>query len=52
MYVHIRARENKTADLLSRWQVSLDQYRMLATLVKNPMWVKAGSDLLELNYEI
>ena len=51
-YVHIMGKQNKVADLLSRWENTVAQYQFLNALVENPVWVKMGSELLELIYEI
>ena len=45
-------KQNKTADLLSRWENTETQYHLLNALVESPVWVGVGSHLLELNYEI
>ena len=51
-YVHIIGKQNKAPDLLSRWSNTELQYQLLNYLIENPVWVKVGSELLELNYEI
>ena len=51
-YVHIIGKQNKVADLLSRWENTVAQYQMLNALVEKPVWVKVGSELLDLNYDI
>ena len=51
-YVHIMGKQNKIADLLSRWENTAAQYHLLNTLVQSPVWVKVGPHLLDLNYEI
>ena len=52
IYTHIRGRDNKVADLLSRWQGAPSQFKALQELVENPVWVNTSSALLDLNYEI
>ena len=51
-YVHIMGKQNKIADLLSRWENTAAQYHLLNTLVQSPVWVEVGPHLLDLNYEI
>ena len=51
-YVHIMGKQNKVADLLSRWENTVAQYQNLNAFIDKPMWVKVGSELLELNYDI
>ena len=51
-YRHIKGRDNETADLLSRWSFSENQYAKLHSLVHEPIWVKTTSQLLELDYYI
>ena len=51
-YVHIRGRDNKVADTLSRWVGSQDQIAYLFSEIKNPTWMVTNPEMLELNYEI
>ena len=51
-YRHIAGRSNETADLLSRWCFTDLQYQKLHALVRNPIWMKTDSTLLELDYHI
>ena len=49
-YKHIRSRDNETADLLSRWCFTEEQYARLHTLVYNPIWMETNTQLLDLDY--
>ena len=47
-YTHIRGIDNKVADALSRWQGTVDQWRLLGLHVGRPVWLQVSHDLLEL----
>ena len=45
-YVHIMGKQNMVADLLSRWQNSIENVRMLHENVQDPLWIQIPNDLL------
>ena len=51
-YVHLSGRDNKLADILSRWVGSQVQIQYVHDQIKNPVWMKVDHSMLELNYEI
>ena len=51
-YVHIRGKDNKVANTLSRWVGSQDQIACLFSEIKNPTWMVTNPEMLDLNYEI
>ena len=48
--LHIPGKNNVLADLLSRWQFSTENYKVLQKLLPNPIWVPTHLDLALLNY--
>ena len=48
-YVHIPGKQNRTADLLSRWTGSEFNKNELFSLVGNPIWLAADIGCLEIN---
>ena len=51
-YTHVAGKNNRTADLLSRWCNSPANVAELNVLVPNPIWVMAGLEALEIDAEI
>ena len=51
-YAHIRGLYNKIADVLSRWQGSIQQIQWLHSHVVNPIWLHISYDLLELDPDL
>ena len=51
-YVHIRGVDNKFADVLSRWQGTIDQFNLLYTHIQRPIWLPVSQDMLELDPEM
>ena len=51
-YTHVAGKNNRTADLLSRWWNSPSNVAELNVLVPNPIWVLAGLEALEIDAEI
>ena len=49
---HISGKKNMLADLLSRWQNSVDNKKQLSQLLPNHSWVKLPTNILELNLSI
>ena len=47
---HIPGRDNITADLLSRWTNSYEDYTKLYQLVPDPIWIQTNIELTFLNY--
>ena len=48
-YSHIRGASNQLADILSRWQGSLDQVQFLHSKIPDPVWLPVSESLLELD---
>ena len=48
-YVHVLGKQNRAADLLSRWTNSVKDVIELNELVKNPVWIPVNTDLLDLD---
>ena len=48
-FTHIRGASNQLADILSRWQGSVQQIQFLHSQVSDPMWLQVSVDLLELD---
>ena len=48
--LHIPGKINMLADLLSRWQFSIENHKALQKLLPNPIWVPTHLDLSLLNY--
>ena len=48
-YVHIPDKQNRTADLPSRWTGSVCVKNELYSLVVNPIWLAADIGCLEIN---
>ena len=51
-HVHIRGKDNKVADTLSRWVGSQEQMACLLSEIKKPIWMDMIPKMLDLNYEI
>ena len=51
-YAHIRGVDNKVADVLSRWQGSIEQTQWLHSQVGMPIWLSVSYQLLELDPEL
>ena len=51
-YVHVLGKNNRVADLLSRWQNSKNNIRELHTLVQSPQWIPTHVALTEVDYTI
>ena len=49
---HIRGCDNCVADLLSRWYLTVDNYKKLQIFVECPTWVNVHLDLTLLNHDI
>ena len=50
-YTHIRGTDNKVADILSRWQGTLEQIEWLYSQVDQPIWLEVSLGMLELDPE-
>ena len=50
--VHIQGKAHNTADLLSRWEGSIDDYQKLGKLVNNPIWHDIKIEYLDVNFDI
>ena len=48
-YVHALGKNNRAADLLSRWSNTLEDIKELHTLIVNPVWVPVNITLLDLD---
>ena len=48
-YAHINGRDNRVADLLSRWQGSLQNVHELKSLIHNPIWFPTHVDMLDID---
>ena len=48
-YAHINGRDNRVADLLSRWQGSLHNVHELKSLIHNPIWFPTHLDMLDID---
>ena len=48
-YVHVLGKNNVVADLLSRWQYSLENVSQLQALIGNPVWLPASVEMLEID---
>ena len=48
-YVHVMGKNNKVADLLSRWKNTVTNYVELRAFVKQPIWASAGLQHMEIN---
>ena len=51
-YPHIRGVDNKVADVLSRWQGSVEQIQWLYSQVQRSIWLQVSYQLLELDPEL
>ena len=51
-YAHIRGVDNKVADVLSRWQGSIQQTQWLQSQVGMPIWLNVSYQLLELDPDL
>ena len=51
-YAHIRGVDNKVADVLSRWQGSIEQTQWLHSQVVMPIWLSVSYQFLELDPEL
>ena len=51
-YAHIRGIDNEVADVLSRWQGSIEQTQWLHSQISIPVWLNVSHHLLELDPEL
>ena len=51
-YVHIQGKENRIADLLSRWQGSVQNTIELCSYIPQPCWLNVSQELLFLDPEL
>ena len=51
-YVHIKGANNVVADVLSRWQGRPEQWQLLHTHIKKPLWLDVSLDLLDIDPEL
>ena len=51
-YSHIAGTQNVVADLLSRWQNSVEQAQKLHKAIQNPTWMSIPHNVLQLNNHI
>ena len=49
---HIKGADNRVADLLSRWHLTVDNATKLEKLVQSPIWIDTHIDLTLLNHDI
>ena len=49
---HIKGADNRVADLLSRWHLTVDNATKLSKLVQSPIWIDTHIDLTLLNHDI
>ena len=49
---HIKDADNRVADLLSRWHITMDNVQKLSHLVQAPIWIDTHIDLTLLNHDI
>ena len=48
-YVHVLGRNNRKADLLSRWSGTQQDITELGSLITNPIWLNTDLSLLQIN---
>ena len=48
-FTHIRGTSNQLADILSRWQGSVQQLQFLHSQFSDPVWLSVSVDLLDLD---
>ena len=48
-YVHVMGKDNKVADLLSRWNNTQSDFASLKQFVASPIWAKVNHKYLELH---
>ena len=51
-YVHIKGANNVVADVLSRWQGRPEQWQLLYTHIKKPLWLDVSHDLRDIDPEL
>ena len=51
-YIHVMGKDNRAADLLSRWQNTCHNHIELQTLIGNPIWANVSLQSLELNNQL
>ena len=51
-YIHIKGANNVVADVLSRWQGRPEQWQLLYTHIKKPLWLDVSHDLLDIDPEL
>ena len=51
-YVHIQGKENRVANLLSRWQGSVQNIAELCSYIPQPCWLNVSEELLYLDPEL
>ena len=49
---HIQGHKNMVADLLSRWQNTCENYKMLHKQIKEPAWYDVKESHFDINYDI
>ena len=52
IYTHIKGRNNVVADLLSRWQNTIQQQKMLCELFGTPVWLQTSLENMFINNDI
>ena len=48
-YVHVLGKNNRRADLLSRWTGNQQDIRELCSLISDPIWLNTDLSVLEIN---
>ena len=51
-YIHVLGKKNVVADRLSRWTNSIKDWGVLLQYVRNPIWLTAHTDMLNIDNEI
>ena len=52
LYVHVLGKNNRVADLLSRWQNSQANIELLHSIVPNPIWIPTDVTLTDVDHTI
>ena len=50
--VHVRGKDNKCADLLSRWHLVQHNWQKLRLIIEKPVWCSINSNMLHINLDI
>ena len=50
--IHILGVDNKIADLLSRWYITNDPYKILKKLLPNPRWLHLPQDIANIDWSV